>query len=35
MPHKKNPIASENLSGLARVLRGNSVAAMENITLWA
>ena len=34
MPHKKNPIASENLSGLARVLRGNSVAAMENITLW-
>lgn len=34
MPHKKNPIASENLSGLARVLRGNSIAAMENITLW-
>ncbi len=34
MPHKKNPIASENLSGLARVLRANSVAAMENITLW-
>ncbi len=34
MPHKKNPIASENLSGLARVLRGNSVTAMENITLW-
>ncbi len=34
MPHKKNPIASENLSGLARVLRANSVASMENITLW-
>ena len=34
MPHKKNPIASENLSGLARVLRANSVAAMENIALW-
>jgi len=34
MPHKKNPIASENLSGLARVLRANSLAAMENVTLW-
>ncbi len=34
MPHKKNPIASENLSGLARVLRANSIAAMEDITLW-
>jgi len=34
MPHKKNPIASENLSGLARVLRGNCIASMENITLW-
>lgn len=34
MPHKKNPIASENLSGLARVLRANSIAALENITLW-
>lgn len=34
MPHKKNPIASENLSGLARVLRANSVAALENIALW-
>lgn len=34
MPHKKNPIASENLSGLARILRSNSLAAMENITLW-
>ncbi len=34
MPHKKNPIASENLSGLARILRSNSIAAMENITLW-
>lgn len=34
MPHKKNPIASENLSGLARVLRSNSIAAMEDIALW-
>lgn len=34
MPHKKNPIASENLSGLARVVRANSLAAMEDITLW-
>jgi len=34
MPHKKNPITSEQISGLARVLRGNSQAAMENIPLW-
>jgi adenylosuccinate lyase len=34
MPHKRNPIASENISGLARVIRGNMVAAYENITLW-
>ncbi len=34
MPHKKNPIASENLSGLARVLRSNTIAAMEDIALW-
>ncbi len=34
MPHKKNPITSEQISGLARVLRGNSQAAMENIALW-
>ena len=34
MPHKKNPIASENLSGLARILRSNSLAAMENVALW-
>ncbi len=34
MPHKKNPIACENLSGLARILRSNTIAAMENITLW-
>jgi adenylosuccinate lyase len=34
MPHKKNPITSEQLSGLARVLRGNAMASMENIALW-
>ncbi len=34
MPHKRNPITSERLSGLARVLRGNTVAALENIALW-
>ncbi|MFO8165537.1 MAG: adenylosuccinate lyase [Desulfatiglandales bacterium] len=34
MPHKKNPIGSENLSGLARLVRSNSIAAMENIALW-
>lgn len=34
MPHKKNPIACENLSGLARIVRANSIAAMENIALW-
>lgn len=34
MPHKRNPIASENLSGLARILRGNALAAMENVPLW-
>ncbi|MBQ3641582.1 adenylosuccinate lyase [bacterium] len=34
MPHKKNPISGENLCGLARVVRSNSIAAMENIALW-
>lgn len=34
MPHKRNPIASENLAGLSRVLRGNALAAMENVPLW-
>jgi adenylosuccinate lyase len=34
MPHKRNPIISENLCGLARLVRANSIAAMENITLW-
>lgn len=34
MPHKRNPIGCENLSGLARVLRGNALAAMENVPLW-
>ncbi|MBT4128503.1 MAG: adenylosuccinate lyase, partial [Nitrospina sp.] len=34
MPHKRNPIISEQMCGLARVLRANSIAAMENIPLW-
>lgn len=34
MPHKKNPITSEQISGLARVLRGNAQAGFENIPLW-
>jgi adenylosuccinate lyase len=34
MPHKKNPISSEQISGLARVLRGNAQAALEDIPLW-
>jgi len=34
MPHKRNPISAENLSGLARVVRSNSLAAMENVILW-
>src|SRR5205823_8687498 len=34
MPHKRNPITGERLSGLARVLRGNALAALENVALW-
>jgi adenylosuccinate lyase len=34
MPHKQNPIVSERISGLARVLRGNAVVGMENVALW-
>ncbi len=34
MPHKKNPIGSENISGLARLVRSNALAAMENMALW-
>jgi len=34
MPHKRNPIISERITGLARVLRANSIAAMENVALW-
>ena len=34
MPHKRNPIKSEQLSGLARVLRGNAQAAVEDVALW-
>ncbi len=34
MPHKRNPITGEKLSGLARLVRGNALAALENVALW-
>jgi adenylosuccinate lyase len=34
MPHKRNPITSEQIAGLARMLRSNAIAAMENVALW-
>ena len=34
MPHKRNPIGSENLCGLARVIRGNALASLEDVALW-
>lgn len=34
MPHKRNPIISERVSGLARLLRSNAIAALENVSLW-
>ena len=34
MPHKRNPITSERLNGLARVIRGNALVALENVALW-
>lgn len=34
MPHKRNPIRSERLTGMARILRGNAAAALENVALW-
>lgn len=34
MPHKRNPVGCENLSGLARIVRSNAIAAIENIALW-
>jgi adenylosuccinate lyase len=34
MPHKRNPITGERLSGLARVIRGNAIAGFENVALW-
>ena len=34
MPHKRNPVGSENLCGLARVIRANALASLENVPLW-
>jgi adenylosuccinate lyase len=34
MPHKRNPVLAERVSGLARILRGNALAALENVALW-
>jgi adenylosuccinate lyase len=34
MPHKRNPVGCEQVTGLARLLRGNAVAALENVALW-
>lgn len=34
MPHKRNPVSTENITGLARVVRSNALAAMENVALW-
>ncbi|ETR69163.1 MAG: Adenylosuccinate lyase [Candidatus Magnetoglobus multicellularis str. Araruama] len=34
MPHKRNPVGSENMSGLARLIRSNAMAALENVALW-
>jgi len=34
MPHKKNPVICERIAGLSRIIRGNSIAALENINLW-
>ena len=34
MPHKRNPVVSEQISGLARIIRGNASAALENVPLW-
>ncbi|MGQ9655850.1 MAG: adenylosuccinate lyase [Thermodesulfobacteriota bacterium] len=34
MPHKKNPITAENICGLSRLVRGNALAALENVALW-
>ena len=34
MPHKRNPVLSENLTGLARLVRGYALPALENVVLW-
>ncbi|BAQ63441.1 adenylosuccinate lyase [Geminocystis sp. NIES-3709] len=34
MPHKRNPIRSERITGMARIIRGNAIAALENVALW-
>ena len=34
MPHKRNPVLTENLTGIARLIRGNVLPSLENISLW-
>ena len=34
MPHKRNPVLTENLTGIARLIRGNVLPSLENVALW-
>ena len=34
MPHKRNPVLTENLTGLSRLIRGYTIPALENVSLW-